>query len=151
MHFFTCANVTISVIKCWNIRLRRTLHKMHEKEKDSSQFNLTAMENSNLVISSTKEYFRSNNHGDQALGEEMKFLRQDDKEIPSKNEKIKHFTAHPSVSAGIEIVPHWTHVPVTDTDEDSSHLPACLYSKKGNAAQVSFLSSGNRFSINFNN
>ena len=114
---------------------------MHGKEKDSSQFNLTKMEKTNLVISSTQEHFKSACCGDQSIGEEMEFLRQDDKEIPSKIENIKHFTVNPSVSVGIEIVPHWTHVPVTDTDKDSSHLPACLYSKKGNAAaQVSFFS-----------
>ena len=131
------------------------------------------MENTKLPISNTREYSKSSDHGDQSLGEERKFLRQDDKErpegrglqysqgrksplmFPSKIEKIhstdiickavnqsdlhlsiNNFTVNPSV--GIEVAPHWTQVPVTDTDEDNSHLPACLYSKKGNAAQVSF-------------
>ena len=147
---------------------------MHKKEKDSSQFNLTAIENTKMSISNTREYFRSAGNGDQPLGEEMKFLRQDDKEysegsdlqysldrdgetgasfscknshlmMPSKIEKIhssdishslpRHFDS--SSSEGIEMALHWIQVPVTDTDEDNTHLPACLYSEKGNAAQVS--------------
>ena len=130
---------------------------MHKKEKDSSKFNLTTMENTNLPISSTRKYFRSTRHGDQPLGEEMKFLRQDDKEHLEHAEgrglqhsqgrdretdvhfSCKHFTVNSSASAGNEMVPHWAYVPVTDTDEDRSYLAACLYSKKGNAAQVSFL------------
>ena len=153
--------------------MRSTLHEIHKNEKDSSQFSSTAMENTKLPISNTREYFKSADHGHQSLGEERKFLRQDDKKrpeqclqysqgrkspvmFPSKIEKIhsmdiiagavnhsdphlsiNDFTVNPSV--GIEMVPpHWTQVPVTDTDEDNSHLPACLYSKKGDAAQVSF-------------